>query len=61
MIWRGTHCYEVCPVCDKTVRLNKSLFGSMHLCLAKTEDPMIKRSVITYKDKNKSCGYIEIE
>lgn len=59
MIWRGHHCYSECSKCGKWVRLNKWIFGGLHFCLS--PEPRIKRSVITYQDNEKSCGYIEYE
>lgn len=37
MIVAGSGIYEKCANCGKLVRLNKPLFGSMHLCLTDEE------------------------
>lgn len=58
--WRGHHLYAVCGTCNKLVRLNKPLFGDLHLC-SPDESPRIKRSVTTYTDNEKSCGFIEFQ
>jgi hypothetical protein len=36
-IWVGDKCYQVCPDCGSGVRLNKPVFGSMHLCAPESE------------------------
>jgi hypothetical protein len=70
MFWRGHHCYEVCGVCGKLVRLNKPLLGSLHICLTEEERNgfvtrdgcrKVKRSVITHENENGACGFIEFE
>ena len=34
VVWHGDKAYSTCFYCEKLVRLNKSGFGSMHVCLS---------------------------
>lgn len=37
MIFAGKQIWEVCADCNQWVRLNKPLFGSLHICLTEDE------------------------
>lgn len=45
----GTKLMGVCQVCGKLVRLDKPLFGSMHICLS-DEEIASKNNYINKKD-----------
>lgn len=34
VVWHGRSAYASCPTCGKSVRLNKPIAGSAHLCLS---------------------------
>lgn len=40
MIIAGSHLYENCADCGKLVRVNKPIFGSLHVCLSSEERAM---------------------
>jgi hypothetical protein len=36
--WHGDKAYAVCQECGKLVRINKSIFGSVHFCVDPGEE-----------------------
>lgn len=52
MIFAGSHIYERCSDCGSVVRINKPIFGSMHLCLSEEEKklPRQKYPPLTEKE-----------
>ena len=37
MIVAGNCIYDTCPICGKLVKLNKFIFGALHICLSDEE------------------------
>lgn len=37
MIFAGNQIWDHCQICGKFVRINKPIFGSLHICLSEEE------------------------
>ncbi len=56
LIIAGSKIYAQCPTCGSLVRINKPLFGSLHICLSDEERAMIEAQRAVIRQNRQATG-----